>query len=144
MDRTQLASRIEGAVGFRPRPGQVEAVYKLMVDQQDLILIAPTGWGKSVVFQAVPALTGGICIMIMPLTLLEEDQVSLPFLIGVGTSYRLSNFFQARSISKIPGCNPCILNAATKSPVLLEGIKKGVYTHGERELSTSGKYMLIV
>ncbi|KAK9445087.1 uncharacterized protein VB005_01550 [Metarhizium brunneum] len=43
MDRTQLASRIEGAVGFRPRPGQVETVYKLVVDQQDLILIAPTG-----------------------------------------------------------------------------------------------------
>ncbi|KAH8756777.1 hypothetical protein F5883DRAFT_164252 [Diaporthe sp. PMI_573] len=74
MDRTQLASRIESRVGFRPRPGQVEAVYKLVVDQQDLILIAPTGWGKSVVFQAVPALSGGICIMIMPLTLLEEDQ----------------------------------------------------------------------
>lgn len=80
MDRTQLASRIESTVGFRPRPGQVEAVYKLVVDQQDLILIAPTGWGKSVVFQAVPALRGGICIMIMPLTLLEEDQVSLPIL----------------------------------------------------------------
>jgi hypothetical protein len=45
-----------------------------------LILIAPTGWGKSVVFQAVPALSGGIGIMIMPLTLLEEDQVSLPIL----------------------------------------------------------------
>ncbi|KAH7140503.1 hypothetical protein B0J13DRAFT_557993 [Dactylonectria estremocensis] len=106
MDRTQLASRIESTVGFRPRPGQVEAVYKLVVDQKDLILIAPTGWGKSVVFQAVPALSGGICIMIMPLTLLEEDQ--------------------ARSISKIPGCNPCILNATTNSPSLLEDIRNGV------------------
>lgn len=94
MDRTQLVSRIEDAVGFRPRPGQVEAVHKLVVDQQDLILIAPTGWGKSVVFQAVPALSGGICIMIMPLTLLEEDQVSLLFWIGVGMSYRLSNSFE--------------------------------------------------
>ncbi|KAH6980520.1 hypothetical protein EDB80DRAFT_737743 [Ilyonectria destructans] len=109
MDRTQLASRIESTVGFRPRPGQVEAVYKLVVDQKDLVLIAPTGWGKSVVFQAVPALRGGICIMIMPLTLLEEDQ--------------------ARSISKIPGCNPCILNATTNSPALLEDIRNGTYTH---------------
>ncbi|KAH6988776.1 hypothetical protein BKA56DRAFT_574624 [Ilyonectria sp. MPI-CAGE-AT-0026] len=52
--------------------------------------------------------------MIMPLTLLEEDQ--------------------ARSISKIPGCNPCILNATTNSPALLEDIRNGTYTHGERKL----------
>ncbi|KAJ3453928.1 hypothetical protein MRS44_013124 [Fusarium solani] len=75
MDDAQLTSKIEGLVGFRPRVGQVEAIRKLVVDQKDMILIAPTGWGKSLVFQTVPALAGGICLMIMPLTLLEEDQV---------------------------------------------------------------------
>ncbi|KAF5130567.1 Werner syndrome ATP-dependent helicase [Metarhizium anisopliae] len=109
MDNAQLMSRIESVIGFRPRTGQVEAIHRLIVDQKDLILIAPTGWGKSIVFQAVPALRGGICIMIMPLTLLEEDQ--------------------ARSISRIPGCNPCILNAGTNSLALLESIRKGAYTH---------------
>ncbi|RMI94943.1 hypothetical protein CDV36_016441 [Fusarium kuroshium] len=73
------------------------------------MLIAPAGWSKRVVFQAVPALSGGICITIMPLTLLEEDQ--------------------ARSISKIPGCNPCILSATTNSPALLEDIRNGTHTH---------------
>jgi superfamily II DNA helicase RecQ len=68
----------------------VEAVYKLVLDQQDQILIAPTGWGKSVVFQAVPVLIGGICIMIMPLTLLD-DRVSLLLLIGLG--YLTSHVF---------------------------------------------------
>jgi superfamily II DNA helicase RecQ len=61
---------------FPPRAGQIDAIRTLAVDQLDLILIAPTGWGKSVVFQAIPALRGGICLMIMPLNLLEEGQVS--------------------------------------------------------------------
>lgn len=87
MDNAQLTSSIEAVVGFRPRPGQVEAIRRLVVDQKDLILIAPTGWGKSVVFQAVPALSGGICIMIMPLTLLEEEQVSHLLLTAASTAY---------------------------------------------------------
>ena len=62
--------------GFQPRPDQVEAIKTLAIDQRDLILIARTGWGKSMIFQSVPALrTGGIALLIMPLNLLEEDQV---------------------------------------------------------------------
>ena len=72
----ELASKVETAIGFQQRTGQLQAIRVLVRDRRDLILIAPTGWGKSVVFQSIPALCGGICIMIMPLTLLEEDQVS--------------------------------------------------------------------
>ena len=61
---------------FPLHSGQIDAIRSLAVDQLDLILIALTGWGKSVVFQVIPALWGGICLMIMPLNLLEEDQVS--------------------------------------------------------------------
>ncbi|KAL6408078.1 DNA helicase, ATP-dependent, RecQ type [Ilyonectria robusta] len=109
MDDAQLSSKIESIVGFRPRAGQVQAIRRLVIEEDDLILIAPTGWGKSVVFQAVPALAGGICIMIMPLMLLQEDQ--------------------AAAISRIPGCKPCILNAGTNSKALLDDIKRGAYTH---------------
>jgi superfamily II DNA helicase RecQ len=72
----ELGSEIERVVGFSPRAGQIQAIRKLVIDRKDLILVAPTGWGKSVVFQAIPALAAGICLMVMPLTLLEEDQVS--------------------------------------------------------------------
>ena len=61
---------------FPLHSGQIDAIQSLAVDQLDLILIALTGWGKSMVFQAIPALQGGICLMIMLLNLLEEDQVS--------------------------------------------------------------------
>lgn len=48
----------------------------LAIDQKDLILIAKTGWGKSMIFQSIPALRkGGIALILMPLNLLEEDQV---------------------------------------------------------------------
>ena len=75
-DPESLSSTLANLLGFPPRDGQIEAIRSLVVDQLDLILIAPTGWGKSAVFQAVPPLRGGICLMIMPLNLLEEGQVS--------------------------------------------------------------------
>jgi len=64
----ELGSEIERVVGFSPRAGQIQAIRKLVIDRKDLILVAPTGWGKSVVFQATPALAAGICLMVMPLT----------------------------------------------------------------------------
>jgi hypothetical protein len=63
-------------VKFTPCDGQIEAIRTLAFDQLDLILIVPTGWGKSAVFQAIPALRDRICLMIMLLNLLEEGQVS--------------------------------------------------------------------
>ena len=75
LDPESLASTLTKLLKFRPYDGQIEAIRNLAIDQQDLILIAPTGWGKSVVFQVIPALRGGICLIIMPLNLLEEGQV---------------------------------------------------------------------
>jgi superfamily II DNA helicase RecQ len=75
-DPESLASMLATLLKFHPRDEQIEAIRTLAIEQVDLILIAPTGWGKSAVFQAIPALRGGICLTIMPLNLLEEGQVS--------------------------------------------------------------------
>ena len=75
-DPDTLPVTLANLLGFPLRDGQIQAIHSLAFDQADLILIAPTGWGKSVVFQAVPALRRGVCLLIMPLNLLEEDQVS--------------------------------------------------------------------
>jgi superfamily II DNA helicase RecQ len=75
-DPDSLPPTLTDLLGFPPRDGQIKAIQSLAIDQVDLILIAPTGWGKSAVFQAVPALRCGVCLLIMPLNLLEEDQVS--------------------------------------------------------------------
>ncbi|KAH6974080.1 P-loop containing nucleoside triphosphate hydrolase protein, partial [Ilyonectria destructans] len=108
-DPESLPSTLATLLNFPPRDGQVEAIRRLAVDQQDLILIAPTGWGKSAVFQAIPALRGGICLMIMPLNLLEEGQ--------------------AKSIARIPNCRPCVLNGQSNKAALLNEIRIGKYTH---------------
>jgi superfamily II DNA helicase RecQ len=84
----ELGSEIERVVGFSPRAGQNQAIRKLVIDRKDLILVAPTGWGKSVVFQATPALAAGICLMIMPLTLLVKIRSVLYFVQISGLTYR--------------------------------------------------------
>jgi superfamily II DNA helicase RecQ len=75
-DPKSLLSTLANLLKFHPHAGQIEAIRSLVVDQVDLIVIAPTGWGKSAIFQVIPALRGGVCLMIMPLNLLEEGQVS--------------------------------------------------------------------
>ena len=40
--------------GFEPKNKQVEAIRHLLYDKRDLILIAKTGFGKSIIFQALP------------------------------------------------------------------------------------------
>ncbi|KAF9882712.1 hypothetical protein FE257_005507 [Aspergillus nanangensis] len=101
---------------FQPRADQVEAIKTLTIDQRDLILIARTGWGKSMIFQSVPALRrGGIALLIMPLNLLEEDQV------GETAS--------AASIKKISGCIPCILNSKSNNARVRQRIMNGDFTH---------------
>src|SRR5215469_9955525 len=89
-DPESLPSTLANLLKFPPRDGQIEAIRRLAVDQGGLILIAPAGWGKSAVFQAVPVLRGDICLMIMPSNLLKEGQ--------------------AKSIARIPNCRPCVLN----------------------------------
>ena len=73
IDGNTLPSVIQELIGFSPREDQIAAIRTLAIERKDLILIAPTGWGKSLIFQAIPAIVGGICIIIMLLSLLEEQ-----------------------------------------------------------------------
>jgi ATP-dependent DNA helicase RecQ len=61
-----------GHHGFRP--GQREAVEALL-DGRDVLLVLPTGSGKSLVFQLAAELTGGPVIVVAPLLSLMRDQV---------------------------------------------------------------------
>jgi superfamily II DNA helicase RecQ len=77
VDCERLPETLRRAFGFEPRPMQLEAIVALARDKKDLILIAKTSFGKSMIFQSLPVLTGGICLLLYPLNLLEEDQVRL-------------------------------------------------------------------
>ncbi|KAK3360848.1 hypothetical protein B0T24DRAFT_692864 [Lasiosphaeria ovina] len=56
------------------RQGQVEAVYRLVHQQKDTVLVAATGYGKSAVLYAFSALTILTTVQIVPLTKLGENQ----------------------------------------------------------------------
>lgn len=62
--------------GFTLQEAQVDAVYILFYEQRDLLLIAKSGFGKSLIFQLLPFIFEpiGIVIILMPLKLLQAKQ----------------------------------------------------------------------
>lgn len=63
------------AGGHEPRRGQIEAVKSLAIYQQDTILVAATGYGKSAVLFAFSAIKPDrITVQIVPLVTLGESQ----------------------------------------------------------------------
>ncbi|WP_210504407.1 RecQ family ATP-dependent DNA helicase [Nocardioides xinjiangensis] len=55
-------------------PGQEDAVLALL-DERDVLLVAPTGSGKSLVYQVAGLLLGGCTVVVSPLLALQQDQV---------------------------------------------------------------------
>ena len=63
------------AGGHEPHRGQIEAVESLVIYQEDTILVAATGYGKSAVLFAFSALKPDkITVQIVPLVTLGESQ----------------------------------------------------------------------
>ncbi|MEO6444409.1 MAG: ATP-dependent DNA helicase RecQ, partial [Gemmatimonadaceae bacterium] len=57
------------------RPGQREAV-ETIIDARRLLLVAPTGGGKSLIYQLPATVLGGTTLVISPLVSLMHDQVA--------------------------------------------------------------------
>jgi ATP-dependent DNA helicase RecQ len=57
------------------RPAQIEVVEAALLGRS-LLLVSPTGSGKSLAFQIPAVLTPGLCIVVSPLKALMSDQVS--------------------------------------------------------------------
>ena len=90
---------------------QVRVIRRLVYGRGDTLLIARTGWGKSVIFHIFSVITGKITLQIIPLNKLGQEQ-----------------FQQVR---RIDGTRPCLVTARTRSEEkdLLERIEAGQYTH---------------
>ena len=57
------------------RPWQREAIDALLGDPGKVLVVAPTGGGKSLTYQLPAAVLPGVTIVISPLVALMEDQV---------------------------------------------------------------------
>lgn len=62
--------------GFSLREAQINAVWTLFYQKKDLLLLARTGFGKSLIFQLIPFMPEptGVVIILMPLKLLQAEQ----------------------------------------------------------------------
>jgi ATP-dependent DNA helicase RecQ len=68
------------------RPGQREAI-ETIIRQRRLLLIAPTGGGKSLIYQLPATVLGGTTLVISPLISLMQDQVAALSARGVAATF---------------------------------------------------------
>src|SRR5512134_1768344 len=68
------------------RPGQREAIETLL-EQGRLLLVAPTGGGKSLIYQLPGSLLPGTTLVVSPLVALMHDQVEALGQRGVASTY---------------------------------------------------------
>ena len=65
--------------GFTLQRAQVDAIWTLFYKHHDLLLVAKTGFGKSLIFQLLPFMINptGVVIILMPFKLLQEEQSAM-------------------------------------------------------------------
>jgi len=77
---TELLSSVFGFSRFRANQ---EAVCRAAIDGRDLILVMPTGFGKSLCYQLPAIALGGTALVISPLIALMEDQAAKLLSLGL-------------------------------------------------------------
>jgi len=91
------------ALGYEAfRPGQREAIEQLLA-QRYLLLVAPTGGGKSLTYQLPAALLPGTTLVISPLISLMHDQVRALDELGVPATYLASTLDGAELRRRMAG-----------------------------------------
>lgn len=104
-----ISSVIEENFGFSAKREQIEALQILQT--RDVILIAKTGFGKSLLFHAVPLMyeSTKIVLIIMPLIALEDEQ--------------------CEKINRVPGCRALVLKGDNNHEQIRGQIRLLKYTH---------------
>ncbi|MGK7911282.1 MAG: DNA helicase RecQ [Synechococcus sp.] len=104
------------------RPGQAEIIDRAIA-REDLLVLMPTGGGKSLCYQLPALLTPGVTIVVSPLIALMQDQVAHLLDNGIAATYLNSS---------LPGAE-----ARARENSLLDGEYKLLYVAPERLLSES-------
>lgn len=94
-----------------PRLEQIRTLRRLIFGQSDVLLIARTGFGKSLIFHAYSIMTRKITLQLIPLTKLGDEQLC--------------------DIRRFSGAKPCLINAKTKREEkdMLRKVLASEYTH---------------
>jgi ATP-dependent helicase YprA (DUF1998 family) len=108
-----IKARISQLFGVEPKSGQVDALHRIVYGRKDLILIASTGFGKSLIFKAAPLIQlekRQSILVILPLKAIEEEQHS--------------------SLATIEGASSIVLDGNSNTSANLRRIGAGQFTHG--------------
>jgi len=74
MPRPELAALLARTFGFSSFRANQEEVCRAAVDGRDVLLVMPTGAGKSLCYQLPAVARGGTALVISPLIALMDDQ----------------------------------------------------------------------
>ena len=72
----ELAELLQSVFGFARFRANQEVVCRAAIDGRDLLLVMPTGFGKSLCYQLPALALGGTALVISPLIALMEDQAA--------------------------------------------------------------------
>ncbi len=75
------------------RPGQAEAIRRVL-DGHDVLVVLPTGGGKSLCYQVPALVQGGLTVVLSPLISLMQDQVDALTRRGIAATYLNSTLSQ--------------------------------------------------
>lgn len=94
-----------------PHLAQVRSLRRLIYNKGDTLLIAKTGFGKSLILHSFSILTQKTTLQIIPLNKLGNEQYE--------------------DIHKIPGARPCVLTSQSQleDPTLISKFKNGEFSH---------------
>src|SRR5262245_3855283 len=128
-----LVSALQQHFGFPAfRPGQEEAV-QAAVDGRDVLVVMPTGAGKSLCYQLPALVRGDLTVVVSPLVSLMQDQVEAleavaPGQVGLINAQRDSSTNSATLATAADGGLRLLYVAPERfgSPGFLEAIKERV------------------
>ena len=96
-DFPNLEAALKHFFGYdRFRPGQEQIISQILADE-DVLVIMPTGGGKSLCFQLPALLKSGVMIVVSPLIALMQDQVQALQDNGIGATFMNSTIGLAES-----------------------------------------------
>jgi ATP-dependent DNA helicase RecQ len=73
---TQVEQAAQKHLGYEElRPGQAAAIQSVL-NQQDTLVVMPTGYGKSAIYQLAAVETAGATVVVSSLTAWQKDQAN--------------------------------------------------------------------
>lgn len=125
MDIHSTLKKYFGFENFRPRQ---EEIVKSILAKKDVLVLMPTGGGKSVCFQLPALLMEGTCVVISPLIALMKDQVEGLKANGISAAFLNSSLSAAEETEIIAQCAQNRIKLLYVSPEKAIAISKTVLT----------------